>query len=865
MKYMRELFSRIVSGDTPADILKDLTPQNKGHIGEGLLRLLILLGIHPTDPSRTVIPYKATPATRRLESIASISERIEILTQGLINSGGSNKIDVCWRDNEEIAVCSSKIGKLRIKSIADLEIGAMLSEFTESGGYTENGRPVSRETVRAYVLVDCAEEVATQAEKSKASNKVSKDNLNPIDTRDLTNMCAVLAERLDGCPSKDIESVVGHLMSDEKPSLHLRFHQRLICSKVKHLIVDGHKTILIGALPRSGKTWMGAHIAKQYNKILIITTRPGETRMQWNNVFKRHREFSSYVVENLDSSTSGSVAAVAAAPSAKIVAVASAQYMKGEETSTRQCLIGLQWDIVLLDEIHEGGATDRTNDVLETYIGPSPIRIMMTATYTKPVEYYSIPEECCCFWDLEDVRLMRSWSIHVEDRLCEKYGAEDVAAAAAATDDYNCYKNAPRLGVITNMMQTALYEELRVATQTPDNVYGFSMRSLFMPTKDGTAFQNQKAVDTFLALISGSNKLKHYKKGNMSIFARILRYWKAIGHRGGDEFMTQIWFLPYGVGQHVGDVKQCMIDRIGANQILREFAVMKLDAGMGDISQAVAANVVEARAAGKRGLILLTGNVGSLGVSLPEVDVALMLHDIESADMTYQQMMRVLTEAGAGAAAAKKCGIVVDFNVWRVLTMLNTYATSRCGQSEKSSVDRIRWCISHLIDIDADLWECTESPEVFAQHKIADELTAQWRKMLEQTGTCLHVLARKAVDLGDDQRELDQIARHLEEGCSGATRLEVNPEQEALATGIEQRASTASATDDTCSDDTEEEEPVLDITKKANINDVLARLIPEIAVLAGQANHDLLEALTRIHANAAQREALNEFLRQLYS
>jgi hypothetical protein len=231
-----------------------------------------------------------------------------------------------------------------------------------------------------------------------------------------------------------------------------------------------------------------------------------------------------------------------------------------------------------------------------------------------------------------------------------------------------------------------------------------------------------------------------------------------------------------------------------------------------------------------------------------------MLHDIDSADMNYQQMMRVLTEM-----VNKKYGIVVDFNIWRVLTTLNTYATSRCGQADKSSAERIRWCISNLIDVDPDLWECTESPETFPQEKIVDELTKQWRKMLEQTGTSLHALARKPIDLGEDQKELDQIAKYVEEGSSKAT-LELNPGQEKLPSGIEQRG------DGDEEDDREEEEEKEDdkIDKKANLNDVLARLIPEIAILSG-CKQDMMEAMASIMSNPKHREALNEFLIQLYS
>jgi hypothetical protein len=58
-----------------------------------------------------------------------------------------------------------------------------------------------------------------------------------------------------------------------------------------------------------------------------------------------------------------------------------------------------------------------------------------------------------------------------------------------------------------------------------------------------------------------------------------------------------------------------------------------------------------------------------------------------------------------------------------------------------------------------------------------------------------------------------------------------------------------------------EEEPLL---KKANLNDVLSRLIPEFAILSG-CETDLLFAIQTILAVPAQHDAVNEFLINLYS
>jgi hypothetical protein len=221
-----------------------------------------------------------------------------------------------------------------------------------------------------------------------------------------------------------------------------------------------------------------------------------------------------------------------------------------------------------------------------------------------------------------------------------------------------------------------------------------------------------------------------------------------------------------------------------------------------------------------------------------------------SADLTYQQMMRVCTEM-----MGKTHGIVVDFNLWRVLTTMNTYATSRCGIN-LSSADRIRWIISHLVDIDPDLWDTT-SPEHSTKESIADALTTQWRTMLEKRGATLTALAKTLVDLGDDQKELDRIVKPMTFKATRET-IEVNPDQE-MNDGIEVRETNTQDKPQETDTDTEEEQE----SQKANLYEVLARIIPEISHLSG-CETDIFKAMHLIQLNPEQNYAMNEFLNDLY-
>ena len=71
-----------------------------------------------------------------------------------------------------------------------------------------------------------------------------------------------------------------------------------------------------------------------------------------------------------------------------------------------------------------------------------------------------------------------------------------------------------------------------------------------------------------------------------------------------------------------------------------------------------------------KGLIILTGIILRLGVSLPCVDIALNFDNLQSVDLNYQTMFRVLTES---ANREKKFGYYVDFNKARTIKFVYDY------------------------------------------------------------------------------------------------------------------------------------------------------------------------------------------------
>lgn len=829
METLYDLLNSILSGNTASTLINGVSDSTRGHICEAIIRISLSLHIHPKNGDYVdgLIP---NPRSKRL---IQITDNINYLKESKINnSSNTGKIDAAWVTNNRFMLVSSKI-KNSITSLDDLDV-TYLDDCIYRQRYSYNGVPISADSFDVCVIVLDKKYILNKIKSATTNDVKTRLNENNIyDINDLDALCRMIQTRALGSSDP-----IGSLTGDSRKNISLRFHQELICIKAqKVLSTKSGSKILVGAIPRSGKTYIGAKLCIGFSKILIITTRPSETKRAWVDVFKQHREFSEYTINELTNVNEDDVCLT----NDKLVLVSSKQFFDHNEIRKNKSFG--KWDVILIDEIHEGGCTDLFINVLGNNTTKNTHHIMMTATYEKPIMRFNIPSENQFYWDLEDVRLMKNWSTESETRLVEKYGdcVRDVKTKfevqkKSISDDYHVF---PDPVLLTTTMQEDFYKDMMSFNLSQDDgEVGFSMRSLFMPTKDGKAFQNPNAVKRFLELVSGSTN----QKTKMSMFDRIRRVWKMYEHRDDDSFMTMMWFLPYGEGQRIDDVKQCLAKIISQNPVLKNYSVMLLDSGMTDIKNRVKYIVEDAKHKdGKDGVILLTGDVGSLGLSLPEVDVVFMLNNIESPDKNFQQMMRCLTEQNG-----KKCGIIVDFNVWRVLNTMSTYAIGRCGKVFSNTKDKIRWCITNLIRVDADLWDCADTPTRCTKDSLIEQLSIQWTRMMENSGVRLAALQKQYVDIGEDQSLINNFSKF--------TASSMTKEAKEYPDGISETRSEESDDESVKSDIKKKELP-----KNININDILARLIPEIALLSG-GKMDLLEAIQYIDKQQSMRDAMSQYL-----
>jgi hypothetical protein len=108
---------------------------------------------------------------------------------------------------------------------------------------------------------------------------------------------------------------------------------------------------------------------------------------------------------------------------------------------------------------------------------------------------------------------------------------------------------------------------------------------------------------------------------------------------------------------------------------------------------------------GKIGVLVLSGRQCSLGVSIDNCDIVLLLNNNSSFDMIYQMMFRCMTESVIGTEfKTKKCGFVVDLNIHRVIeTSIINYAS--LIKPDIHPKDAIKYILQErLINLNGDHW-----------------------------------------------------------------------------------------------------------------------------------------------------------------
>ena len=352
------------------------------------------------------------------------------------------------------------------------------------------------------------------------------------------------------------------------------------------------------------------------------------------------------------------------------------------------------------------------------------------------------------FWDIEDEQICKSILIDENnlDKLKEKHGSEYIVKTIKYNTDlglsinniFKCYEKMPDLHLITNLFDQQRYEIIKEKLNN-ENKMGFCFDTLFGLNKAKTKFSFENEVKTILRYISGSQK---ETDGEKTIFTRIN---KVCSEKETRLPFTQIWFLP---SDNINEISECLKKIMLDDNILKKYDVLCINRKnkelAKDIKDEINKKEIEAKSKGKLGLILLAGNMLTLGITLNLCDLVILMNNALSSDKVLQQMYRCMTEG-----ENKKIGFVIDLNISRVL---NTCVNYTIYKNEKSIDDKMKYLIkNHLINIDVDMMENKKINSDMIVKKLMDI----WK---EDPINSFRTLLRK---LDNDYEEFDNLTQKL--------------------------------------------------------------------------------------------------------
>ena len=777
------------------------------------------------------------------------------------NSSGCSDISLFNNANDTFTFISSKYPKskddiTKQKSVDYYDIQNIISVIDDNKHIYSN--------FEIYLLVPNKQSVLEKVKNAnKSSNHITKyitdehifdkNDLNKFFLRFKADILKHMKATKDGKINYD------EIYLSPKSNLCLRFHQELITQKTSNLIEEGQNTFLWGCKCRSGKTYMvGGLIIKQLEikqklNALIITPAPTETAPQFtDDLFSKFKEFEAFKIHHIE----GSNAIDNIVLGESNIFVMSKQLLQkyindGKTDKTIMKIKNLKLDIIGFDENHFSGTTDLSKSILDSYSSKNTIKVYLTATYNKPLREWNIPEECQMYWDIEDEQICKSILVDETnvEKLKEKHGDTSITATIKyftdkgydINDIFKPYENMPDLYLITTMFDSQRYDIIK--DKIMGSKYGFCFDVLFALNKQKTKFQFENEVKTVLRFISGSNKEQDFKHGDKSMFSRIL---KICSDKETRKPFTQIWFLP---SDNINEISKCLKLLMNEDNVLKKYNVLCINRKNKDLAKDIKDDITKqekiAKAEGKEGLILLAGNMLTLGITLNMCDVVALMNNTLSSDKVLQQMYRCMTEGHN-----KKLGFVVDLNISRVL---NTCVNYTIYKNDKSTEDKIKYLIeNHLINIDVDMME----QKKLNSDAIVSKLMEIWKSdPINSFKSLLRNLDNDYVEFDTStQKIINKSFTSSLKDDKVNTIIEIKDEDDELQ---ELPSGKEKVRDDSVENNTEksengdeEEKPEKEEIKISFTKDVLPYVIPLTCILTiKNANKDFVKMLNDIQEN----------------
>jgi len=478
----------------------------------------------------------------------------------------------------------------------------------------------------------------------------------------------------------------------------------------------------------------------------------------------------------------------------------------------------------VIEEIEEEDISEETEESelmkLDKQIQTDVPVVYMTGTYIKPLKAFNIPDENVIIWDYQDIQQAKELSTN-EEYFKENFGELYDRALATCTSygqNYDTiqhqYQKFPELYLLSTQFTPDAKEAFLKQTTGgfPTISHLFEVRVDFNPETTPperwhTGFRNPKGMIRLLNYLAPpTQQLESVDGAAVEPISSVLKSVDIIAQRIGDrlgyftsEFVThsQLWFLPHmqknplykrmcalagalfqsswfrkhfhiiGVSSSVNwkipgsDQNSIQIRATDGSDSCGTFS-WACPTGEKSLKQCLIDQEALARQKGK-GLIILAQNMLHLGISLPCVDIVVLLDVGEKVDERIQKMYRALTES-----TNKKGGYIIDMNYFRTVTAIMNYQItaekSRAGKKQiyADDVKKIFNKVLNIFSIDID-------KPIFGTHEERAQGNSEIQKttipelekifnsggkkkgdsiMLEDAGTALNANVKTALEKG---------------------------------------------------------------------------------------------------------------------
>ena len=125
-------------------------------------------------------------------------------------------------------------------------------------------------------------------------------------------------------------------------------------------------------------------------------------------------------------------------------------------------------------------------------------------------------------------------------------------------------------------------------------------------------------------------------------------------------------FLPQN---NINELSNTVKKLLEQNKIVSKYDIVITNSKVTNNSKKlISDSVLRAKRQNKEGVLVLSGRQCSVGVTINNCDVVILLNNNKSYDMIYQMMFRCMTEG-----ENKKCGFVIDMDMYRVSQICMEY------------------------------------------------------------------------------------------------------------------------------------------------------------------------------------------------